>query len=89
MGLVWFFSVQWLYWCLVTSNFICNSFVGLYCDSCHISMHLKKLFKGLAGSPVVKSFPANAGNTDSIPGSGRSHMPRQLSPCATTTEPVL
>ena len=51
---------------------------------------IKKLKTGdFPGSPVVKSFPANAGNTDSIPGSGRSHMPQQLSPCATTTEPVL
>ena len=27
------------------------------------------------GGPVVKNLPANAGDTDSIPGPGRSHMP--------------
>ena len=31
---------------------------------------------------MVRSLPANAGDMDSIPGLGRSHMP----PCATTTE---
>ena len=28
------------------------------------------------GDPVVKNLPANAGDTDLIPGLGRSHMPR-------------
>ena len=28
------------------------------------------------GGTVVKNPPANAGNTGSIPGPGRSHMPR-------------
>ena len=27
------------------------------------------------GGPVVKNLPVNAGDTDSIPGPGRSHMP--------------
>ena len=30
---------------LVVCNFIRNSFVILYCDSCHISLRLKKLIK--------------------------------------------
>ena len=30
----------------------------------------------LPGGAVVKNPPANAGDTDSIPGPGRSHMPR-------------
>ena len=46
------------------------------------------------GGTVVKNPPANAGDTGSSPGPGRSHMPRSywarvpqlLSPCATTTE---
>ena len=41
----WVFSIRWLYWCLVVFNFIRNNFVRLYCDSYHISMHLKKLIK--------------------------------------------
>ena len=39
------------------------------------------------GGPVVKSMPANAGDTGSVPGLGR--FPRateQLSLCATTAE---
>ena len=40
------------------------------------------------GGTVVKNLPANAGDTGSSPGPGRSHMP-QLSPRTTTTEPVL
>ena len=39
---------------------------------------------------MVKNLPASAGDTGSIPGLGRSHMPpEQLSLCATTTESVL
>ena len=36
----------------------------------------KSLFEGLPGGTMVKSPPANAGDTGSIPGPGRSHMPR-------------
>ena len=36
----------------------------------------KKEFQGLPGGAVVKNLPANAGDTGSIPGPGRSHMPR-------------
>ena len=38
------------------------------------------------GGSVVKNPPADAGDTGSISGPGRSHM---LSPCTTTTEPEL
>ena len=31
---------------------------------------------GFPGGAVVKNAPANAGDTGSIPGPGRSHMPR-------------
>ena len=49
----------------------------------------KMWYKDFPGGPVVKDPPANAGDTGSIPGPGRSHMPRSnLSPCATTTEPA-
>ena len=41
------------------------------------------------GGTVVKNPPANAGDTDSVPGPGRSRAVKQLSPCATITEPVL
>ena len=35
-----------------------------------------KLFWGFPGGSVVKNPPANAGDMDSVPGRGRSHMPR-------------
>ena len=36
----------------------------------------KKLVKGFPGGAVVENLPANAGDTGSSPGLGRSHMPR-------------
>ena len=43
---------------------------------------------GFPGGAVVESLPANAGDTGSSPGLGRSHMPERLGPWATTTEPA-
>ena len=37
--------------------------------------HSKETKENVPGSPVVKNLPANAGDSDSIPGPGRSHMP--------------
>ena len=37
---------------------------------------LKKQSRGFPGGAVVENLPANAGNTGSSPGLGRSHMPR-------------
>ena len=36
---------------------------------------IKRQDKGFPGGAVVKSPPANAGDTGSSPGPGRSHMP--------------
>ena len=36
----------------------------------------KKKKKGFPGGAVVESLPANAGDTGSSPGLGRSHMPQ-------------
>ena len=38
-------------------------------------LHLKKKKRDFPGGAVVKSPPANAGDTGSSPGPGRSHMP--------------
>ena len=38
--------------------------------------HLKPLNGDFPGGSVVKNPPANAGDTGSSPGPGRSHMPR-------------
>ena len=35
-----------------------------------------QLFWDFPGGAVVKNVPANAGDTGSSPGPGRSHMPR-------------
>ena len=45
----------------------------------------KKVYRGFPGGAVVENLPANAGDTGSSPGLGRSHMPR--SNCA--SEPQL
>ena len=37
---------------------------------------LKKKGGGFPGGAVVENLPANAGDTGSSPGLGRSHMPR-------------
>ena len=37
---------------------------------------IKKLMSGFPGGAVVENLPANAGDTGSVPGLGRSHMPR-------------
>ena len=37
---------------------------------------LKKSLRDFPGGAVVKNLPANAGDTGSILGPGRSHMPR-------------
>ena len=36
----------------------------------------KKCMPGFPGGAVVENLPANAGDTGSSPGLGRSHMPR-------------
>ena len=47
-----------------------NDFVILF----HFSF--KILLTGFPGGTVVENLPANAGDTGSSPGLGRSHMPR-------------
>ena len=41
-----------------------------------ISLEVKKGSQGFPGGAVVESLPANAGDTGSSPGLGRSHMPQ-------------
>ena len=50
------------------------SFVLIYSES---SQHGKRIAnKGFPGGADVKNPPANAGDVDSSPGPGRSHMQR-------------
>ena len=56
---------------------------------------LRRSGRGFPGGSGVKNPPASAGDTDSIPGPGRSHMPRHtedrvpqlLSLCSRAREP--
>ena len=41
-----------------------------------LSFGFKKIEKGFPGGAVVENLPANAGDTGSSPGLGRSHMPQ-------------
>ena len=41
-----------------------------------IHVHIKACIQDFPGGTVVKNPPANAGDTGSSPGLGRSHMPR-------------
>ena len=40
-----------------------------------IASALKTIVEGFSGGAVVENLPANAGDTGSSPGLGRSHMP--------------
>ena len=42
----------------------------------NVDTSIKVLEEGFPGGAVVENLPANAGNTGSSPGLGRSHMPR-------------
>ena len=50
---------------------------------------IKKLKLGSPGGSVIKSPPANAGDTGLIPDLGGSQYWEQLSPCDMTTATVL
>ena len=41
---------------------------------------IKIIVQGFPGGSKVKNLPANAGDTDSIPGPGRIHMPGATGP---------
>ena len=42
----------------------------------NVNKHVKNLLGDFPGGAVVKNLPANARDTGSSPGPGRSHMPR-------------
>ena len=47
----------------------------IYCNFTYC-IHILKNTGGFPGGAVVESLPADAGDTGSSPGLGRSHMPR-------------
>ena len=62
-----------------------------------LPIYYKRILKAFLGGAVVKNLPANAGDTGSSPGPGRSHMlgrnkacaPQLLSLCSRAREPQL
>ena len=54
-------------------NTLCSEVLGEN-EKCVFYLYLKT--RDFPGGAVVKNPPANAGETGSIPGQGRSHMPR-------------
>ena len=56
----------------------CNKYNKDFKKRGHIKKNnnLKKKKRGFPGGAVEKNLPANAGDTGSIPGPGKSHMPR-------------
>ena len=56
-----------------------NFFFSLKADNSEINVavsYSKVSMSGFPGGAVVENLPANAGDTGSSPGLGRSHMPR-------------
>ena len=76
-------AIQW------KKDSLFNKYAGITENS-----HVKNEYRGFPSGAVVENLPANAGDTGSISGPGRSHMPQSnyarepqlLSLCATTTE---
>ena len=54
--------------------FILDFYFPLYLADYHIWL-FENPIKGFPGGAVVRNLPANAGDTGSSPGLGRSHMP--------------
>ena len=60
---------------IIDLNFIVISL--LFSKAVSVAMGLSKNNnRGFPGGAVVENLPANAGDTGSSPGLGRSHMPR-------------
>ena len=55
----------------------CTDLVWLVVAQCRVTnrLHLYFKYQNLAVGPVVKNSPVNAGDTGSIPGPGRFHIP--------------
>ena len=53
-----------------------KSLAFLYTNDEKSASEIKKTLPGFPGGAVVENLPANAGDTGSSPGLGRSHMPR-------------
>ena len=76
-------SVFLVYWCLLSPFIVLIATVFIHFKTClHFikktileKFRVRKL-QGFPGGAVVENLPANAGDTGSSPGLGRSHMPR-------------
>ena len=61
---------------------------GLFQSAFQTKSHVKTA-RDLPGGPVAKNPPANAVDTASIPGSGRSHMLQGNSACAPVQQQLI
>ena len=57
-------------------NFLLYTFLYFFQEEKKKSSNVVQECEGFPGGAVVESLPANAGDTGSSPGLGRSHMPR-------------
>ena len=81
-GGTWFYKKCMQVWGLNLNSSFLLSLLFLVCKSSHTwELHLKPHTRGFPGGAVVESLPANAGDTGSSPGLGRSHMPRSKWAC--------
>ena len=58
---------------MLLENYVKTTIMEIYGA---LTRSLKVRVSGFPGGAVVESLPANAGDTGSSPGLGRSHMPR-------------
>ena len=65
---------HFIYPCIDLTAFL-NSLLSNPLIVAHLQPHFKKHLQGFPGGAVVENLPANAGDTGSNPGLGRSHMP--------------
>ena len=61
---------------ILTTRTINDSFACINTKSLQYTCIKNEVFRGFPGGAVVENLPANAGDTGSSPGLGRSHMPR-------------
>ncbi len=63
-------------WIAITIATFLSTVLVLWSTAMVAQIGRKKPLQGFPGDTVVENLPANAGDTGSSPGLGRSHMPR-------------
>ena len=76
----------WGVWLFLIVGLMTQIFYSYLQESNENHVHIKISIWGFPDDLVVNNPPANAGDTDSTPGSGIPYASEQLSPCITTIE---